>query len=127
MKVELLNCDKLPPAVGPYSSATEFGNIIFTSGQIPIDSVSGEMITDVKAATKLVLNNLLLAVEAGGGCKESIAKVDVYLKDLSDFAEFNIAYAEFFGDHKPARVLVQAGDIAEDAILEAAVVAFRAE
>lgn len=127
MKLEHFSSDKLPPAVGPYSQSVAFGNVIFTSGQIPMDPVTGEMISDIKAATKLVLSNLLLAVEAAGGTKETIAKTDVFLKDLKDFDKFNEAYIEFFGECKPARVLTQAGDLAEDAVLEAAVVAFRAE
>lgn len=114
----------MPPAVGPYSHGTKCGNIIITSGQIPIDPVTGENVTEIKAATKLVLSSLLSVVESGGGCRESIAKVDVFLRDLADFDAFNEAYIEFFGNHKPSRVLVQAGDLAEGALLEAAVIAF---
>lgn len=125
MKLESISCSSLPPAVGPYSQATAFGNLIYTSGQIPMDPVNGNMIQDVGEATRLVLGNLLAVVEAGGGKKETIAKVDVFLKNLSDFDAFNEAYAEFFGECRPARVLVQAGDLAEGAILEAAVIAFK--
>lgn len=124
IKLEFLASDKAPKAVGPYSQGTKFGDIIISSGQIPLDPVTGEPIKELKAATNLVLSNLLAVVEAGGGCKESIAKVDVFLKDLKDFDEFNEAYIEFFGEHRPARVLVQAGDLAEGALLEAAVTAF---
>lgn len=122
--MEFLESKQVPPAVGPYSHGTRFGNIIFTAGQIPEDPTTGKMITDVSAATRLVLENLLSVVEAGGGSKETVAKVDVFLKDLKDFDAFNRAYIEFFGSHRPARVLVQAGDLAEDAILEAAMIAF---
>lgn len=125
MKLESIRCSSLPPAVGPYSQATAFGSLIYTSGQIPMDPVSGNMVQDVGEATRLVLSNLLAVVEAGGGKKKTIVKVDVFLKKLSDFDEFNKAYAEFFGECRPARVLVQAGDLAEGAILEVAVVAFK--
>ena len=124
MALEFLSSPSLPKAVGPYSYGTKFGNVILTSGQIAQDPVTGEMETDIKKATMMVLNNLLAVVEAGGGAKESIARVEVYMKDLSEFDAFNEAYSEFFGDHKPARVTTQAGDLAEGATIEAAVTAF---
>lgn len=124
MALEFLSSPSLPKAVGPYSYGTKFGNVILTSGQIAQDPVTGEMETDIKKATMMVLNNLLAVVEAGGGAKESIARVEVYMKDLSEFDAFNEAYSEFFGDHKPARVTTQAGDLAEGATIEAAVIAF---
>lgn len=124
MALEFLSSPSLPKAVGPYSYGTKFGNVILTSGQIAQDPVTGEMETDIKKATMMVLNNLLAVVEAGGGTKESIARVEVYMKDLSEFDAFNEAYSEFFGDHKPARVTTQAGDLAEGATIEAAVTAF---
>lgn len=124
MALEFLSSPSLPKAVGPYSYGTKFGNVILTSGQIAQDPVTGEMETDIKKATLMILNNLLAVVEAGGGTKESIARVEVYMKDLSEFDAFNEAYSEFFGDHKPARVTTQAGDLAEGAIIEAAVTAF---
>lgn len=124
MALEFLSSPSLPKAVGPYSYGTKFGNVILTSGQIAQDPVTGEMETDIKKATRMILNNLLAVVEAGGGTKESIARVEVYMKDLSEFDAFNEAYSEFFGDHKPARVTTQAGDLAEGATIEAAVTAF---
>ena len=124
MKLEFIKSTKVPKAVGPYSHGTSGNGLIITSGQIPEDPKTGEMVTEIKAATKLVLENLLSVVEAGGGRKETVAKVDVFLKDLGDFAAFNEAYIEFFGEHRPSRVLVQAGDLAENAVLEAAMIAF---
>ena len=124
MELDFINSIKVPKAVGPYSHGTKGNGLIITSGQIPEDPKTGKMVMEIKAATKLVLENLLSVVEAGGGRKETVAKVDVFLKDLGDFAAFNEAYIEFFGEHKPARVLVQAGDLAEDAVLEAAMIAF---
>lgn len=124
MELEFLSSPSLPKAVGPYSYGTKFGSVILTSGQIAQDPVTGDMETDIKKATMMVLNNLLAVVEAGGGTKESIARVEVYMKDLSEFDAFNEAYSEFFGEHKPARVTTQAGDLAEGATIEAAVIAF---
>ena len=124
MELEYIKSMKVPKAVGPYSHGTRGNGLIITSGQIPEDPTTGEMVTEIKAATRLVLENLLSVVEAGGGRKETVAKVDVFLKDLNDFAAFNEAYIDFFGDHKPSRVLIQAGDLAEGAVLEAAMIAF---
>lgn len=123
MKLEQLVSTQVSPALGPYCHGRKFGNMIITSGQIPLTK-EGEYVYEVKAATKLVLGNLLSIVEAGGGCKESVARVEVYLKSLDDFQAMNEAYAEFFGDHKPARVCVQVAGLAGDVPLEAAMTAF---
>ena len=127
LAIEFLTNPQLPRTSGPYSYGTKYGNLILTSGQIALDPNTNEIVTDIRKATRMVLDCLLLVVEAGGGTKETLAKVDVYLKDLNDFEAFNEVYSEFFGTHKPARVTVQAGDLAEGATIEAAVTAFTAE
>lgn len=126
MAVETLFTPKASKAVGPYSHGRKCGNIIFTSGQTPVDPATGQHLDDVRESTLLVLNNLLAIVEAGGGSKETVAKVDVFVRSLDDYAAINEAYAEFFGDVRPARCLLQA-TLAPGAILEAAMVAFVAE
>lgn len=123
MKLEEIVSKEASPALGPYCHGRKFGNMIITSGQIPLTK-DGEYVYDIKPATTLVLSNLLSIVEAGGGCKESIAKVDVFVNDLKDFAAINEAYAEFFGDHKPARVCVQVEALPGNVPLEAAMTAF---
>lgn len=125
--MEVLYDSRFPMAVGPYSYGTKYGNLIVTSGQIAIDSDTNEVVTDIYKATKMVLESLLLVVENGGGSKNTIMKADVFLKDLKDFNVFNQAYSEFFGNHKPARVTVQAGDLAEGATIEIAVMAYAKE
>ena len=125
--MEVLYDSRLPMAVGPYSYGTKYGNLIVTSGQIAIDSDTNEVVTDIYKATKMVLESLLLVVENGGGSKNTIMKADVFLKDLKDFNVFNQAYSEFFGNHKPARVTVQAGDLAEGATIEIADMAYAKE
>mgnify|MGYP001172624909 CR=1 FL=1 len=127
MALEFLSSPQLPQAVGAYSCGTKYGNTIITSGQIAVDEQSGLVVTDITVATAMVLQNLLHVVEAGGGRLDTIARVDIYLKDLKDFEDFDKAYAAFFGDHKPARVTVQAGNLAEGATIEAAAIAFVAE
>lgn len=123
MKLQELVSEMASPALGPYCHGRKFGDMIITSGQIPLTK-DGEYIFEVKEATKLVLTNLLSIVEAGGGCLESVAKVDVFVKDLADFAEINEAYAAFFGTHRPARALVQVAALPEGVPLEATMTAF---
>lgn len=125
--VETLYTPKASKANGPYSHGRKCGNLIFTSGQIALDPVTNELLTGVKESTKMVLNNLLAIVEAGGGSKETVAKVDIFVRSLGDFDEINEVYSEFFGDIRPARVLVQIADLPPGAVLEAAMIAFTNE
>ena len=116
MSVEFLKTDKAPAAIGPYSQAWKVGNLIFVSGQLPI--TNGELQTEIKAATLASLTNVLEIIKAGGGSLESIAKVNVFVKDMNDFEAINGVYAEFFGNHKPARALVQVAKLPKDALIE---------
>lgn len=126
MSLEILKSAGSPQAIGPYSHGTKYGDSIITSGQIPLDPKTNEMITEIKQATQIVLSNLLSTVKAGGGRLNAVAKVDVFVKSLDDFAVINEAYSAFFRGHKPARVLVEAGNIPADALLEAAMITFAA-
>lgn len=123
MKLSEIISQEASPALGPYCHGRRFGNMILTSGQIPLTK-DGEYIYEIREATKVVLNNLLSIVEAGGGKLESIAKVDMFINNLDDFAAINEVYAEFFGNHKPARVCVQVEALPADVPLEAAMTAF---
>lgn len=122
--VETLFTPKASQAIGPYSHGRKQGNLIFTSGQIALNPVTNELEMDVKKSTQMVLQNLLAIVEAGGGSKETIAKVDVFVRSLDDFDAINEVYAEFFGEVRPARVLIQVDNIPMGAVLEASMVAF---
>ena len=126
MKLEELVSPEASPALGPYCHGRKYGDMIITSGQIPLTK-DGEYVFEIKQATTLVLNNLLSIVEAGGGCRESIARVDVYIKDLKDFGLINEAYKAFFGEHKPTRVGVQVAALPGDVPLEASMIAFAGE
>ena len=119
--MKFLHSDKAPAAIGPYSQGTMVGNQIYVSGQLPI--VEGELQTDPAKATKASLDNVLAVVEAGGGKLENIAKVSVFVKDLNDFGTINEVYAEFFGDHKPARACVEVAKLPKDAVVEIEAVA----
>ena len=124
MKLDRLDSEGAPAAIGPYSHGVKLGDMIITSGQIPVDPQTHEMVREIKAATLTVLNNLISVVEAGGGDRTTVAKVDVFVRSLSDFDAINQVYSEFFGDSKPARVLVQVADLPDGALLEAAMTAF---
>ena len=124
MKLDRLVSEGAPEAIGPYSHGVKHGDMIITSGQIPVDPQTHEMVREIKAATLTVLNNLISVVEAGGGDRTTVAKVDVFVRSLSDFDAINQVYSEFFGDSKPARVLVQVADLPDGALLEAAMTAF---
>jgi 2-iminobutanoate/2-iminopropanoate deaminase len=119
MSKQTIVAPNAPAAIGPYCHGIKCGDMIYTSGQIPLVPGSGELVTEIKAATKQVLDNLLAIVEAGGGTKEDIIKMEIFVKDLDDFGSINEVYAEFFGDHKPTRYLVQAGNLPAGALLEA--------
>ena len=124
MELERLVSEAAPAAIGPYSHGVRHGGMIITSGQIPVDSKTHEMVREIKAATLTVLNNLISVVEAGGGDRSTVAKVDVFVRSLSDFDAINQVYSEFFGENKPSRVLVQVADLPDGALLEAAMLAF---
>ncbi|MDX9917444.1 MAG: Rid family detoxifying hydrolase [Gudongella sp.] len=119
MKIEFLSTDKAPGAVGPYSQGTKAGQFIFTSGQLPIDPVTGEMVSDdIKLATKVTLENVKAVLEAAGAGIEDIVKVTVYVTDIKDFDSINEVYAEFFAGHKPARSLLEVVNTAKYGIIE---------
>ncbi|MGY5483802.1 RidA family protein [Paenibacillus sp. ALE2] len=125
--MERINSEIAPNAIGPYCHGTKIGNLIFTSGQIPLDSVTDTLVTETRQATRLVLKNLLSIVEAGGGKLETIAKVDIFVKSLEEYAALNEEYAAFFGEHKPARVITQVSDLPANATMEMAMVALSIE
>ncbi len=104
-----LATDKAPGAIGPYSQGTKSGELLFTSGQLPIDPADGSMPEDVKAQARVALANVKAVVEAGGAKVADILKVTMFLEDIADFKAINEVYAEFFADATPypARSAVQ--------------------
>lgn len=97
MEKIVINTNDAPSAIGPYSQAIRYGNLVFTSGQIPINPKTGELITeDVKLATKQVLENLKAILEAAGTSLENVIKTVIFLKDMNDFSAVNEVYGEYF-------------------------------
>lgn len=119
MGKEVVSTTTAPPAIGPYSQAIRLGNLLFVSGQIPLDPQTGLLVTgDIRVQTRQVLTNLAAIVEAAGSSLSRVAKTTVYLRDLAEFAAMNEVYAEFFGDKPPARATVQVARLPRDADVE---------
>lgn len=119
MSVEFISTHKAPAAIGPYSQGTmglKGAQVVLVSGQLPIKD--GELVNNVKEATQTSLENVLAIVEAAGGKLTDIARVGVFVKDIADFNDINEVYTEFFGDHKPARALVEVSKLPKDAVIE---------
>lgn len=115
---EVIVTDKAPKAIGPYSQGQKVGDMVFTSGQIPINPQTGVMSTEIKEATKQSLENVKAILEAGGSSMENAVKVGVFLKDMDDFAVVNEIYAEYFAGNAPARSCVQVAKLPKDAVIE---------
>lgn len=108
MTIELLSTKEAPGAVGPYSQGTKSGNMIFTSGQLPIDPETGNLLTgDIQAQAKRSLENVKAVLKAAGATLEDVVKVNVYVTDIEKFSLINEVYSEYFSTHKPARALVE--------------------
>lgn len=124
-EVRYVYTERAPKPVGPYSQAVVAGDTVFISGQLPIDPATGELVrTTFKDAVRQALSNLVEIVRAAGGDLENIAKVTVYLKDVTKFSEFNEVYSEFFKYNKPARAVVGVASIPRDADLMVEAVAY---
>ena len=121
-----ISTDNAPSAVGPYSQGIDTGNMVFTSGQLPIDPATGKLLTgDIQKQTEQALNNVKAVLEEAGSCLEKIVKVTVFVKDMDNFGKINEIYARFFSDHKPARSLVQAARLPLDGEIEIEAVALK--
>lgn len=124
MNKEVLSTKNAPAAIGPYSQAIKVGNLLFSSGQIPLDPATGELVnSDIKAATKRVLENIRGILDEAGTSFENVIKTVVYLKDMEDFVAVNTIYSQYFTTKQPARSCVQVAKIPKDAMVEIEVIA----
>jgi 2-iminobutanoate/2-iminopropanoate deaminase len=113
------------PVSGPYSAAVEASNIIFISGQLPIDPATGEMINDIKTATRQVLINIKTILKKTDSDMSSIIKTTIFLKNIKDFPVVNEIYADFFPDEPPARSTIEASALPKGAPIEIEAIAIR--
>lgn len=119
MEKIVISTNNAPAAIGPYSQGIRVGNMLFTSGQIPLNPATGELVSsDIKAAAKQSLENLKGILEAAGTSMENVIKTVVFLKDINDFVAANEVYGEYFTGKMPARSAVQVGKLPKDALIE---------
>jgi len=116
---EIISTEHAPRAIGPYSQAVRAGNLVFASGQIPIDPLTGDFVSGgVAQQTEQVMKNLSAVLEAAGVGLNQVVKTTVFLADMEDFAPMNEVYGRFFSENPPARATVQAARLPRDARVE---------
>jgi 2-iminobutanoate/2-iminopropanoate deaminase len=119
MQKQIIQTASAPAAIGPYSQAVRVGNLLFISGQIPLDAKSGELIrTGVADETKKVLENLKAILEAAGGSFADVVKTTIFLKDMGTFAVVNEIYASYFSPPFPARATIEVARLPRDVNVE---------
>lgn len=126
MRISTVHTEGAPNAVGPYSQAIVAGDLIFCSGQIPLDPATGTLVEgDIAVQTRRVLESLAAVLAAAGSDLAHVTKTTVYLADLADFSAMNDAYALRFGDHRPARATFEVGKLPRGARIEIECVAVK--
>lgn len=124
MNKEVVNTEKAPAALGPYSQAIKFGNLLFSSGQIPMDPETGEIVADdVESQTRQVLENVRAVLEEAGTSLDKVLKTTVFIKNMDDFGKINDVYAEYFTENPPARSTVEVARLPKDVQVEIEVIA----
>ena len=124
MKLEILHTEKAPAAIGPYSQAVKCGNLLFCSGQIPLDPASGEIVSgDIASQAERVMLNIEAMLDAAGVGFDDVIKTTIYLVDMADFAAVNEVYGNRFPGHKPARSTVAVKSLPRGSLLEIEVIA----
>lgn len=123
--IKRISTDKAPAAIGPYSQALDTGNMLFISGQIPIDPATGTMPESVTDQAKQVLTNITNILAEAGLTMANVVKTSVFLADLNDFAAVNEVYASFFAEPYPARSCVQVAAIPKGAKVEIETIAVK--
>ena len=120
----VISTDKAPGAIGPYSQAIKVGNLLFASGQIPLDPATGAFPEGIEAQTKQALTNVKNILEAAGTSLDKVVKTTVFLSDMNNFAAMNGVYATFFSEGSyPARSAVEVARLPKDAMVEIEVIA----
>ena len=116
----IINTENAPAPIGPYNQAVKSGHLVYTSGQIPIDPERGTLVDGgIREQTIQVLENLKAVLEAAGTTLGDVIKTTVFLTDMNDFPEFNIVYAEYFGEEDaPARSTVQVAALPKGSLVE---------
>jgi len=124
MKIKTISTSNAPAAIGPYSQAVMAGNLLFCSGQIALDPVSGEIVAgDIRRQAEQVMENIAAVLSAAGAGFNDVVKATVFLVDMSDFGAVNEVYGRYFPEHKPARSTVAVRGLPRGVLLEIEVIA----
>lgn len=124
--MKIIQTDKAPAAIGPYSQAVEADNgMVWFSGQVGLDPATGELKEGLEAQTQQIFANIEAVLEAAQLAKTNIVKTTVFVTNIGDFLKVNDLYAQFFGDHKPARTTVEVSSLPKGAIIEIEVLAVK--
>ncbi|MDF2984754.1 MAG: endoribonuclease [Eubacterium sp.] len=119
MSIEIISTEKAPAAIGPYSQAVKCGNFIYTSGAIPVDPVSGEVVPGgVAEQAEQALKNVAAVLAAAGAGLENVVKTTVFIKNMNDFAAINEVYKKYFTGNYPARSCVEVARLPKDVLIE---------
>ena len=122
--MKVISTTKAPAAIGPYSQAIQVGNLVYTSGQIPIDPATGNFVEGgIKEQTRQSLTNVRAILEEAGLTMANVVKTTVFMADMNDFADMNAVYAEFFAEPYPTRSAVAVKTLPKGALVEIEVVA----
>ena len=116
---EIIATEKAPAAIGPYSQAVKAGNLLFTSGMIPIDPATNTLVEGgIEIQARRALENVKALLEASGTSMENVVKTVVFIKNMDDFAKVNEIYAEYFTENFPARSCVEVARLPKDVLIE---------
>lgn len=125
MNKNAISTTKAPGAIGPYSQGVEIGDLIYTSGQLGLDPVTGELAEGVEKQTVQSLQNVQAILEEAGSGLDKVIKTTVFLKDLADFTKVNEIYSSFFVEPYPARSAVEVARLPKDGLVEIEVIALK--
>jgi len=119
MTKNIIETDKAPKPIGPYSQAVQYGDLLFTSGQIAINPTTGDLLNgNVEEQTQLVLENLKAVLSEAGSSLDKVIKTTIFLKDMNDFVKVNAVYGTYFDDSKPARSTVEVSCLPKNVLIE---------
>lgn len=124
MEKHIINTKGAPAPIGPYNQAVQVGNLLFVSGQIPMDAASGELVTSgIEAETEMVMHNLKAILSEAGMDFQHVVKSTIFIMDMGQFAQINAVYGKYFPENAPARETVQVAQLPKGVNIEISVIA----